>query len=316
MKFTNHFGLPQILLRAARKNDAKYNKGNVHRSVTQLIQPPRIDLLRKKHFSEIEKDLSDEWWALLGSAVHHILEMGQGPGEITEERFFTTVDGWALSGACDLQELHDDESRTFSDYKVTTSFAVMSGEDGFKLEWEMQLNMLSFLAFKAKGIKTRSLKIIAIIRDWQRKQAELDPRYPQSPVHPIDIPLWPTVEQEKFLKERVAIHRGAEFATAIGSEPPECDAYERWVRGDKWIVQKEGNKKATKVVGSEMEAWDHIATIKKDQDLYKAVFRPGEPVRCKGNYCQVAAWCSQYQKEKADGISEERGDVGLDTDGE
>ena len=322
MKFTNRYNLPGILLRAVTKQNAKYDRGNVHRSVTQLIQPPRIDILRKKHFREMEKDLSEEWWGLLGSAVHHILEMGADKGETTEERFFATVDGWKLSGACDLQEHHADSSVSFSDYKVTTSFAVMSGEEGFKEEWEYQLNLLAYLARKSKNLVIRDLTIVAIIRDWQRKQAEVNRDYPQAPVLPIRIPVWPMEKAEQYIKDRVNAHRIAEFTQKMTGDLPDCSDYERWVRGDSWIVQKEGNKRATKRVDTEAEAVAYIEKeVKKDKDKYRAVFRRGEPVRCMGNYCQVAAWCSQWQKEKAEqdagnAGSEDGGEMGLAVHGD
>ena len=104
MKYTNKFNLPDTIVRAAHVNDAKYNKGDVDRSVTQIIQPPRIDMLRKAHWQEMEKDISEEWWALFGSAVHHILEMGAAPDQIVEERLNVEIDGWHVSGMTDLQD--------------------------------------------------------------------------------------------------------------------------------------------------------------------------------------------------------------------
>lgn len=292
MKYTNKFGLPDTIIRAAKVNDDKYNKGAVDRSVTQLIQPPRIDMLRKEHFSEMEKDISEEWWALFGSAVHHILEMGVFPGSIVEERLVCAVDGWLVSGMIDLQEFHKDGSVSLSDYKVTTAYALMQDET-VKPEWVNQLNLLAYLVTVTKTVRVKDLSVVAIVRDWQRNQAAMDPLYPVAPVVKLRVPLWSEVRQHRYLEERVRLHRNSEMMHQIGSPLPECSDEERWTRDNKWAVIKEGAKKAARVFSNEVEA---EADLEGRKSGYGVQFRPGKSVRCEGNYCGVAEWCDQWQR--------------------
>jgi hypothetical protein len=296
MRFTNKFGLPDTILRAAQVNDALYSKGEVDRSVTQLIAPPRIDALRKAHFQEFEKDLSEEWWALFGSAVHHILEMGAAPNQMVEERLFMEIDGWKISGMADLQEYHKDDavsvSVTISDYKVTTAYA-LTQEGGVKPEWVQQLNLLAYLVHHNKIVRVKELQVVAIVRDWQRSQAAIDPLYPIAPVVRLKVPLWSLKKQEAYLYERVGLHRETQMLMELGEELPECTDEERWMHGHTWAIMKAGGKKATKVYDNEAEA---LADLKDRKPGYNAEFRPGKSVRCEGNYCGVAEWCSQWKK--------------------
>lgn len=294
LKFTNRKNLPDTIYRAAVAQNAKYNKGKVERSVTQLLLPPRIDMLRKKHFHEIEKDLSDEWWALFGAAVHYILELGKTPDMICEERFFTHIDGWDVSGACDVQEFHKDGSVSLTDYKITTAFVVMKDDDGVKPEWEQQLNMLAHMIALTKHVAIRSLSVVAIIRDFQNAQAQSDPLYPASPVVPISLPLWSPQRQAQYMVERVRLHRKAEMLSDLDLPMPECTDAERWSRKHSWAVMKIGGKRAIKVYYNEEEAEADLAKRAGKKPTHEVVFRPGKSVRCAGNYCQVAQWCDQW----------------------
>lgn len=295
LKITNRYGLPEAIVRGARIQNAKYDKGNSQRSATQLIRSPRIDILREAHFHEMETDISDDWWALFGSAVHHILEMGKGPNQIVEERLFLDVSGWTISGQADIQEAMPDGSISISDYKVTTAFAItVDGDDG-KPEWEAQLNILAYLVEKNKGIPVSNVEIVAIVRDWQRREAQADPTYPIAPVVRLPMRLWSMEEREAYILERVAMHQEAAFLHAADEDLPLCTDKDRWMRGEKWAVQKPNAKRATRVFDTQEEAWEFLK--EKDDPKYEVVHNTGRPVRCEGNYCGVAEWCSQYQRE-------------------
>ena len=293
MRYTNKFGLPDTIVRAAYANDGKYNKGDVDRSVTQLIQPPRIDMLRKAHFREMQKDISEEWWALFGSAVHYILELGVSETSIVEERLYADIDGWRVSGMADLQE-YDGDGIHISDYKVTTAFALAQDET-VKPEWEAQLNLLAWLAHTSKKEHVKSLQIVAIVRDWQRSMAAADPSYPAAPVIKLRVPLWSMKRQETYLRDRVRLHRASEMLLEIDEPLPECSDEERWLRNSKWAVVKSGSKKAARVYDTKEDADDDL---KARKDGYAVEHRPGKPVRCDGNYCGVAEWCDQWARIK------------------
>jgi hypothetical protein len=68
LKITNKHNVPETLVALATRD--YYSKGKVDYSVTELISPPRVQRLRKKHVEEMEQDVSDMLWQLLGSALH------------------------------------------------------------------------------------------------------------------------------------------------------------------------------------------------------------------------------------------------------
>lgn len=71
MNFTNIHNIEDSIARAVQ-NDPYSHSGDI--SVTGLVRPPQMAALEYQHRNEIEEDVSDKLWALLGSAVHVILD--------------------------------------------------------------------------------------------------------------------------------------------------------------------------------------------------------------------------------------------------
>jgi hypothetical protein len=295
MKITNHYGLPETLVRAVL--DDEYDRGDSVMSVTQLIAPPRVVLLQNVNADKLEQDVVQRVPALLGTAVHKIIEKGSAgvPGHIVEERMFAEVLGWKISGAVDLQIDKGDGTWAINDWKVTSVYSVISD----KPEWEQQLNCYAYLSYLAHGRVVSSLKIVAILRDWQRKQAELKPDYPQAQIAVVDIPVWTPMQQKTFVEDRVALHQAAQKAVDNGEPLAYCTDQERWVRGESWALMKEGRKSAIKIHDSKEAAEQHLADI--GAAAHWVEHRPGNAIRCSGNYCLVSQWCRQYQEELSGG---------------
>lgn len=287
MKLTNIHGIPETIARALVKQEEMYNAGKVDASVTQLIQPPQITILRKKHFREMSRDLSDNFWALLGSGVHYLLDLGKTEDMITEERLFMEIDGFTISGGIDVQEV-DGEFTDIIDYKVTATYSVTSG-DGYKDEWVSQQNLYAMLVEANKNTTVRSLAICAILRDWSGAKAKVDPFYPQAPIQMVDIPLWSRAKRLAYARERIALHRQARFNEAMGESLPECTRQERWMEREKWAVFKDGGKRAVKVFSSEEEA---RSLVEEKGDGYHIQYREGVSKRCA--YCGCSKWCDQF----------------------
>ncbi len=55
MIITNHTNLPEPVFKALTHSD--YSRGHSNRSVTQLIDSPRVRILRKEHDDEITEEL-------------------------------------------------------------------------------------------------------------------------------------------------------------------------------------------------------------------------------------------------------------------
>lgn len=284
MKITNETGLPEPVYQSLIKND--YSRGKSNRSVTQLIDSPRVRILRAEHNDEISEDASDMVWAVLGTAVHKMFEQHDSDGHLIEERLYAEVDNWSISGAIDLQRDEADGTVTIMDYKCTSVWSVIHG----KPEWELQLNFYSWLVKECKDVDVSSLKIIAVLRDWQRKRAEVDSSYPQSAIVEVDVPLWDFWRQDAYVKERVKVHQHAEFSRLTGDSLPECSDHERWKRDDQYAVKKTGTKRAIKIYDSQEAA---EAALKDGQEVEA---RQGAYVRCEANWCRVAEFCDQGGK--------------------
>lgn len=285
MRVTNKFNVPQTLVTLATRE--YYSKGGSQYSMTELLSPPRVRRLREQYNSEISTDVTDLMWQMLGSALHVVMERGQTDGHITEERITAEIDGVTLSGQIDLQS-EEDGGVVITDYKFCSAWAVMNE----KPEWEYQLNGYKWLVETVKKQKVVGLRICALIRDYNRHETREG--YPAAPIQMIDIPMWDTVKAETFIRERLELHRNAKVSHDFGEALPECSPEERWQSETTFAVKRDGRKTAIRVFKSIEEA-NELA--QKEKGYVET--RPGEPKRCTGNYCGVADWCEQYQREKA-----------------
>lgn len=290
MKLTNNLGLPAAFENFAA-ND-KYSRGDAQVSVTTLIDSPRIAVLRSDHHQEMEVDVADRVWALMGTAVHHVLEHTNSPDTEVEERLYWPVFDWVISGAIDVQRYNPDGTMSIVDYKVCSVWSVLKE----KIEWERQLNCYAYLVRKNKEVAVTSLQVCAVIRDWSRSKAKYDKSYPQSPVCMIDVRVWDTDEQDMYIEERVALHKASQGTFEFAEPLPQCTDEDRWTKPAVWAVKKEGRKSAVKLFDDERHAKMFISEEKKKGA--NALFiehRQGEHTRCEGNYCGVAEFCSQYK---------------------
>lgn len=284
MKITNKHNVPQTLMALATKE--YYTKGKADFSVTEIISPPRIQRLRKKHFDEIEEDVADMLWSLLGSALHVVAERGQTENHITEERLNTEIDGVTLSGAIDLQKTTD-SGTVITDYKFTSAWAIRQD----KFEWEAQQNIYAWLVTRVKKETVSSIQICAMIRDWSRREAAYKPDYPPAPIQVLELNLWPLERTEAYIMERLQMHRLAKVADDWGDALPECTDDERWMRTTQYAVKREGRKTAIRVLDSEEEAKE---LAEKEKGFVE--IRKGEAIRCANNFCRVNQWCSQFNQ--------------------
>lgn len=287
MKITNHFNVPEPLVALARKE--YYSKGKADYSVTEIMSPPRIQRLKRKHWDDMEQDVTDMLWSMLGSALHVVAERSEVVDHLNEERLFMEVDGVTLSGSIDLQQ-HVKGGVALKDYKFTSVWAVMND----KPEWEQQLNVYAWMVHKIKGVSIKGLQICAILRDWSTRKAQTESGYPQAQIQMVDIPVWSFDKTEKYVHERIELHKESKVQADWDEELPECTDEERWMRTTTYAVKKEGRKSAVRVFDSEEDA---VKLIEESEDKKKlsVEVRKGEPVRCTGNYCGVNKWCSQYQ---------------------
>lgn len=284
MKVTNKFGVPAPLVTLASKE--YYSKGASMYSVTELMGPPRIKHLREKHNENIEIDVTDMMWQMLGSALHVVAERGQTDSHVTEERLFASVNGVTISGAIDLQE-QVGGGVIITDYKFTSAWAVMND----KPEWVIQQNIYKWLVETVKRQKVLGLRICALIRDFNRH--DMRDGYPEAPIQMIDLPMWDLIETETYIRNRIEMHNDAKVQAEFGDPLPECSNEERWMSETTYAARREGRKTAIRVFKTLEEASE---LAEKEKGYVET--RLGEPKRCTGNYCGVAQWCEQFRKEQ------------------
>jgi len=286
MKITNRHNAPSAIVNNVMNDE--YSRGDADISVTQLLSSPRIVLLQRVNEHNMETDVVDRIPSMLGTAMHKVLEKGANPGEIVEERFFYTILGVKVSGAVDLQIPKADGTWEINDYKITSVYSVMAD----KWEWAAQLNMYAYLMRMATGRRATTLKIVAILKDWSRKQGEFKPDYPPAPLVMVDVELWSDEKQEAYIQERVLLHKKNEESLDIGGPIDDCTDDERWLRGEKHAVMKKGRKSAVKLFDKKEDADDWIG--QQDDEALSVEHRPGDPIRCSGDYCGVSKWCKQW----------------------
>ena len=294
MIITNKYNLPQTFVNIMRR--PTYTKGKANLSATELINSPRIVQLRKLHEDKIETDVTEMVWSIFGTAIHGVLEHGKDDNHLVEERLHTEIDGWKISGAIDLQIVNEDGSITINDYKTCAAWSVMNE----KIDWEYQLYIYAWLVERVKKKPISKLEIVAIIRDWNRRDVVSKAGYPDAPIKVVPIQLWPFEHREKFVQNQITLHSNALFELETGDELPHCTPDQMWEKPTTYAVKKIGGIKARNVCATQEEAAGKIAEYGKD---YEIEVRQGERTRC-ANFCSVRDFCSQWKEYEAQKGSE------------
>lgn len=283
MKLTNHAGLPGPLVAALAEHEAKYDKGSADFSITELIGPARIAVLRQRHRDEIERDAADSIWSLFGTAVHEILRRGASGNVLSEERLMMSLGGVTISGGIDF---YDEATATLDDYKSCSVYAI---KDGLKDEWVAQLNGYSLL-LRSQGWPVKRVRIQALLKDWHAAEAKRNAEYPAACWKTIEAPLWSDEEARNYFLVRSEIHRAAK-----AGKLPLCTESERWAKPPMHAVMKAGRKSAVRLFTHRQDADALAISLGAGHSV---VDRPGESVRC-ASYCDVAPWCDWWQAQVA-----------------
>lgn len=298
MKITNKLQLPDMLVRAAQK---EYTYRDKRYSITSLLDPDRVLILKRRYNDIIEQDISECIWMLWGSVVHYALETGIEcrENEYVEEHLEYTFDnGYTLSGIIDHVEDYID------DYKTTSVWTVIYGSNNE--HWKKQLQMGAYLHYKEHGNWIGKGRIIAILKDFNKNNAKDKEDYPKLPVKVIEFDLGTPEEIEEWIIDRFEHIKVLEQMK--DEELPLCTAEERFNSGDKWAVKGKKFKKAFKVFDNLNEARELLVTMEqKYPGQYEIEERPGEDKKCK-NYCSCCDYCpyyiTHYDEELKEGIIE------------
>lgn len=286
MIITNKNNLPDTLVNAIRAHE---HKGGDY-SASMITSPIQQVVLRKKYGKELVEDASDRIWSLLGTAVHYVVEKGEAKNEISEQFLKTSfsINGEKItfSGTADLYS--EENGGTVTDWKTDSVYTVMN--DSRDEERVVQLNAYGYL-FRLEGFGVNNLQVVSILRDWSKNKAKNDPNYPQYPVIAKKYPVWDQEKTENYIKTKISLFEN--YLKREDTELPKCTMEDKWQDPPKWAVMVKGKKRALKLHLSEDEAYQHAENTKGAYVEY----RPSEPRRCM-NYCSVAKFCKQYEREK------------------
>lgn len=280
MRITNNQYLPDVLYDVLAKDFYNYIPDDDTFSVTELLNPAKITLLRRRHREEIVQDVTDLFYRTWGNLMHQWLENFSEGECLKEERLKAKLGEYYLTGKPDLYY-----DKVVWDYKLTSVWTYIYKSR--QLDWEKQLNMYKYLVTKA-DFHVKALKIIAMFRDWSKTRDQNESEYPNQ-VEVIDVPMWDYDVIENYIRQKIHLlvtHRDMSDNDIIF-----CSQKDRWQDDEKWAVMKKGRKSAVKLFDIEADALMMAQDKGKDHSVVK---REGEPKRCI-SYCDVSPFCNWYQ---------------------
>ena len=286
MKYTNKFNFPEYVVEWLSSDFYDYDENTL--SATTLMQPARMHALKKKHYDQLEIDVSDVIASRYGTAIHDSVEKVNLKGCIQEQRLRKGVMNKIITGKFDILREIDDNRHELIDIKSTSVWSFIYGSN--KKEHVKQLSIYRWLANNNDYTVVQKAKIWMVFTDWSAAKAKADPKYPQTRIEIKEVDLWSEEETLKYMGLRIKLFNTV--AQLDEKDMPLCTEEELWADKEKWAIMKEGNKRAFKVFEVKDEAWETHA--KMDNEKYNVVHRPGGVKRCK--YCLVRKFCSQYKQ--------------------
>jgi hypothetical protein len=269
VRILNPRNLPASIVKAVTGDpERRPEPGRI--GVTELIGPPYARHLKIKHWDDMQDIVENRAWMMLGHAFHHWMHIHAPEGSISEEKIEIQFPDFVLSGIPDIVD-----GNTLYDYKVTSVWSFIYGD---KPAWEAQCNIYRWMVWKSKSIVIDNLSIIAIMRDWKQRDANLKQDYPQAQLIIIPVKVWDLEETERYIEGRLSRHYGI----------APCTPEERWTKPDTWAVMKKGRKTALRVLPSQEEAEKWMeANGNKESYIERRI---GEDTFCK-LYCSVREFC-------------------------
>lgn len=213
---TNLEGYPEAVVLGITNDD--YTRGECDFTATELLKPPRVRALQKKHGHEVVVDVADMVYAFEGKILHKILEKANRTGLI-EKRFFATIEGRKVSAQIDTLAWDDNVPGLLSDWKRCSAFKLNKVD----ADWTLQLNTQAYI-LSENDIEVTGLQIVAFAKDHSKVMAATQKNYPKSAIARIPLPYWSKQETLDKIMERIERHEAAE------KELPECSDDERWNR--------------------------------------------------------------------------------------
>lgn len=263
-------------------------------SATDLINPPRITALKKRHADDLYVPTSSKIQAFFGTAVHNAYELllKDNPIYELEQRLRYVISDRVITGKFDI--LKDKEHI----YDIKTVKVWKTIFDPTLKDWHEQQNIYALLLL-LNNYEIKSINIIAHYNDWIESMALRNQSYPTESVIEYSLSLWDEKDSFNFVSYLVEKHKSCE--TIPDNDLPECSPEDRWERfSDGTNVQyalfrDSQSKRATKIFSGIQEAVAYGKTNKGfSKDSFVEVRYP-ERKRCE-KYCSVAKHCNHHQE--------------------
>jgi hypothetical protein len=294
MKVNNIANAPKPFVWATEKSSWPPNPERLY--VTQLFAPPMQRRLLLDHYDEVENDVIDYYYRILGTAIHSVIEKAVKDriGVQTEIRIAMPKEWFGIEITGRIDWLDFTES-ILADIK--TSSVNIYGRD-IKDDWVYQANIYRYAIRRIHGYLFEKLMIYPLYRDWSGAKAGHD--HPESPYGQIELPVWDLRKTQEFIQKCVDDHQAKETRM--------CSDEERWKTPDCYAVKKKGSQKALaattmiddkRVAIPTREAAQKILesrTNKKNEGELFIEHRPGGCRRC-DQYCDVSTVCKKYNKK-------------------
>jgi len=332
MKFTNKYGLPEIVEKFIIKASTEYDgptADDINRiSVTTLLDSPYIRQLKRIFWDDIEVDVRSRQHMVLGTMAHTVMEqisedpdIHGGLKVIQEKRlevefFGGTEDHMILSGQFDKLLIGKDAHLV--DVKTSGAYSMTNKEK--RETYEQQVNIYRYMIWKTLRIDTKSASLFMIAKDWQQtawqRAKDAKQPYPKSMFDEYQVRIAPYDVIEKFIEKALKRHVAA---NRTGIDTTSCTEKERWSDPMKWAViyvncQDCGGigwtgDRGCEACGGSGNPKRSIRNFESKEDAEAMLFKclnegeevclePRYPVRinmrCK-DYCDCSAVCPYYQ---------------------
>lgn len=273
----------------------QYNSGGADYSVTTLLDPPRVVFLNKRHLHKVDLFVEDLIHSYNGTAAHDYWEkmlnlIPNSPYEM-ETRLGMIINGRSVKGAFDCVYNQED----MYDMKTTSVWKAMFGD---KLDWTAQQNMYRFLYNEDRNIWLKTLRIVALFRDWSKREMQRSSyKYPKRNCVEYQLPLWEPKDTLSFMEGRVNTMIANE--DVADDDLPMCSYQDMWSKPDQVAVKSTRLKKAVRVLSSQKAAENFVKNYLKGltcKDSVKTLsyeLRPASRTRCEA-WCPVNKYCNQY----------------------
>lgn len=272
----------------------QYDSGDADYSVTEILDPPRIVHLNKRHYHKVPFEIDRNLASYMGTAIHDytekMLRKKHPELYVLEERLSKTVLGRKISGAYDILYLPNEN---MYDIKTSKPQNLIFND---RKKWTEQQNIYRLLLKENKGIKVKKLNIIFWSWIWEKYKMMQNKAYPRARIIEIKLPVWSYKRTAEFLKERVQLM--IDHENIRDAQLPYCTEYDYWGDPDKFAVHRHDRKNALRLLPTQDAAFAWMQNYCDEAELPISKFfiqcRPAERKRCDQGWCRIRKWCNQY----------------------